>query len=165
MLCIPTPLFNSFCCISQPPFIKSPVYSGPKSSCFAKDQLYTRFFNYSSFVNPLLHLIYLVMVFIYVKLKKAWSLVMQLLIRYLLNGYQENYDSYRKREWRWLETVCVCKKCVCKKYLLGGSYGFLFLQLVVFPCLVAVSVSLQLHLLQLTSKAYLSFTYVQLPTN
>ena len=82
LLCIPTPLFNSFCCISQPPFIKSPVYSGPKSSCFAKDQLYTRFFNYSSFVNPLLHLIYLVMVFIYVKLKKAWSLVMQLLISY-----------------------------------------------------------------------------------
>ena len=42
------------------------------------------------------------------------------------------------------------KKCACKKHLLCGSYDFVFLKLAVFPCLVFVSVSFILHLLQLT---------------
>ena len=58
LLFIPTPLLNSFCCILEPPFINTPpAYSGPKSSCFTKDQS-LGFIpnNYSAFVNSSLHL-------------------------------------------------------------------------------------------------------------
>ena len=44
LLFIPTSLLNSFCCIFQPAFIKTPCLFGSKSSCFTKDKLYTRFY-------------------------------------------------------------------------------------------------------------------------
>ena len=104
------------CCLFEPPcliyfavfsnLLRLPVYSGLKISCFMKDQLLGFIFNnYSSFVNPSLHLILCGDVFMYVKLTETWSLVMQLLISYWLNGYQENYGNYKNREWKGSETV------------------------------------------------------------
>ena len=67
-----------------------------------KDQLYTTvgfiFNNYSSFVNLLLPLILCGDGVYAYKIKKKWSLVMQLLISYQLNGYQENFNNQRNKK-------------------------------------------------------------------
>ena len=54
------------------------------------------------------------------------------------------------------------KRNFSKKYWMCGSCVFLFLKLVLFPCMVVVSVSLILHLLQLAYGQVDSTEFVEL---
>ena len=106
LLFIATLLLNMFCCIFQHSFIKSPyLFRAEEELLYERSvKLGFIFNNYSSFLNSSMHLILCGDGFIYAKLKKSWSLFMQLLISYQLNCYQENYDNNKNREWRRLET-------------------------------------------------------------
>ena len=44
LLFSPTSLLDSFSCFSNLYLLRPPVYLGPNSSCFTKDQLYTSFY-------------------------------------------------------------------------------------------------------------------------